>query len=234
MASGRPHRYAVAHLDEIERLPAFGIDSIWRPVRHHFGIEAFGINAYTADAAGKQVVEEHDELQGGAGGHQELYVVLSGRAAFTIEDEQLEAPAGTFVFLADPAARRGAVALEPGTTVLAIGGEPGRPYAVSAWEFAFRGLAKGGQEGAEIFAEGIARYPDRASLYYNLACMHSLDGDPGPALEALRQAIELNPEAREWAAVDEDFEELRGTDEFGDVIRGADADQDYRPDADPH
>jgi tetratricopeptide (TPR) repeat protein len=211
----------MTHIDEIERLPAFGMDSVWRPVRHHFGIEAFGINAYTADAAGKQVVEEHDELQGAAGGHQELYVVLSGRAAFTIEGEQHEARAGTLVFLGDPAARRSAIALEPGTTVLAIGGEPGHPYAVSAWEFAFRGLARGGQEGAEIFADGIARYPDRASLYYNLACMHALDGDRGPALEALRRAIELNPEARDWARADDDLSELRGSEGFDELVRGA-------------
>jgi hypothetical protein len=225
MAPQRPQRYAVAHIDQVERLPAFGIDSVWRPVRHHFGIEAFGINAYTADTAGTQVIEEHDELQA-AGGHQELYVVLSGSAAFTIDDDHLEAPAGTFVFLGDPSARRGAVALEPGTTVLAIGGEPGRPYAVSAWEFAFRGLAKGGQEGAEIFAEGISRYPDRSSLYYNLACMHALDGDPGPALEALERAIELSPEARNWAAADEDFEKLRGTEEFDELVGGGEPDED--------
>jgi hypothetical protein len=30
--------------------------------------------------------------------------------------------------------------------------------------------------------------------------MHALDGDPGPALEALQRAIELNPESRNWAA----------------------------------
>lgn len=220
MAPDKHHRYAVAHIDEIERLPAFGIDGVWRPVRHHFGIEAFGINAYTAEAGGDQVIEEHDELQGGAGGHQELYLVLSGSAAFTIDGEQLEARAGTLVFLGDPAARRGAVALEPGTTVLAIGGEPGRPYAVSAWEFAFRGLAKGGREGAEIFADGIARYPDRASLHYNLACMHSLDGDREQALEALRRAIELNPEARNWAASDDDFSGLRGSAEFDALLSG--------------
>jgi hypothetical protein len=190
-------------------------------VRHHFGIEAFGVNAYTADAAGTQVVEEHDELQGGAGGHQELYVVLSGSAAFTIDGERVEARAGTFVFLADPAARRGAVALEPGTTVLAIGGEPGRAYAVSAWEFAFRGLAKGGPEGAAIFAEGIRRYPSRASLHYNLACMHALDGNREPALQALARAIELNSEARRWAAADEDFSQLRGSEEFEALLRGA-------------
>jgi hypothetical protein len=219
MAAGSA-RYALAHVDDFERLSAFGEEAVWRPVRHHFGIEAFGVNAYTANAPGKRVLEEHDELgNGGAAGHQELYVVLSGMAAFTVDGDKFEARAGTFVFVGNPAVTRGAVALEAGTTVLAIGSTPGRPYAVSAWEFAFRGLAKGGSEGAEIFADGIARYPERASLPYNLACMYALDGDRDAALEALRDAIELNPEAREWAGEDEDLSSLRGSEEFDSLLR---------------
>jgi len=213
-------RYQVAHIDEIERLPAFGEQSVWRPVRHHLGITAFGVNAYTADGPGQRVVEEHDELgDSGAGGHQELYVVLSGRAAFTVDDDQFEAGPGTLVFLGDPGVTRGAVALEPDTTVLAIGGERGKPYAVSAWEYAFRGLAKGGHEGAEIFAEGIARYPERASLQYNLACMHALDGDRDAAIAALGHAIDINREARDWARDDDDLACLRGIDGFDALLR---------------
>src|SRR5215471_18964935 len=98
-------RFSVSHIDDIERLPAFGMDGIWRPVRHYFGIEAFGINAYTADRTGMHVIEEHDELEGGAGGHQELYVVMSGAAAFMIDGEEVQASAGTLVFLGDPSAR---------------------------------------------------------------------------------------------------------------------------------
>ena len=218
MNSSEQRPFSVARLDEIERLPAFGMDSVWRPVRHHFGIEAFGINAYTADSVGSQVIEEHDELQGGAGGHEELYIVLRGAAVFTIDGEKVEAPAATLVFVRDPAARRGAVTLEPETTVLVIGGEPGKPYSVSPWEFSFRGLAKGGSEGAQIFKDGIERYPDRASLHYNLACMHAIDGDHEPALQALSQAIDLNSEAREWAAGDEDFSALRGDEQFQALV----------------
>jgi hypothetical protein len=141
-------RYATAHLDDLDRLPAFGEDRVWRPVRHHFGIEAFGINAYTAEQAGRRVIEEHDELgESGAGGHNELYVVLTGRATFTVDGDELDAPAGTLVFTGEPAVRRGAVAAEPNTSVLAIGGRPGVPFTVSPWEYAFRGLAKSGAEG---------------------------------------------------------------------------------------
>jgi mannose-6-phosphate isomerase-like protein (cupin superfamily) len=214
-------RYAIAHLDDLERLPAFGLDGIWRPVRHHFGIEAFGINAYTADVAGQLVIEPHDELPtevSGAAGHQELYLVLSGSAVFTIDGDSVQAPAGTFVFLGDPAANRGAVASEPSTTVLAIGGVPGEPYQVSAWEYAFRGLALRGADGSAAFAEGLVRYPDKPSLYYNLACMHALDGERDAALEALERAVALEPKSREWAARDEDFASLRGDDRFNALV----------------
>jgi mannose-6-phosphate isomerase-like protein (cupin superfamily) len=212
-------RYATAHVDELDRLAAFGEHGVWRPVRHHFGIEAFGINAYTADQAGRRVVEEHDELgEAGVGRHQELYVVLSGRAAFTVDGNDFEAPAGTFVFLGDPAVRRGAVALEAGTTVLAIGGRPGQPYAVSPWEYSFRGLARRGCEGAAIFEEGAARYPENPSLPFNLACMHALDGDREAALEALRGAIAVDSKVRDWAAGDEDLTSLRGDERFEKLL----------------
>jgi hypothetical protein len=213
--------YQVSHLSQLERLPAFGEDGVWRPVRHHFGIEAFGINAYTGDAAGDGVIEEHTEDGGGAGGHQELYVVLTGAARFTVGEDDFEAPAGTFVFLSDPTLRRGAVAAAPDTTVLAVGGEPGQAYEVSPWEFAFLGLAKGGTAGVEHFEEGLARYPDRAKLHYNLACLHAREGRREDALSTLRRAIELDPAMRRAAADDEDFASLRGDADFQSVIAGA-------------
>jgi hypothetical protein len=66
--------YAVAHLDEIDEI-SDGREP-WRPIRHHFGISSFGINAWTSAAAGDRVINEHDESDDG---HEELYVVTSGR-----------------------------------------------------------------------------------------------------------------------------------------------------------
>ena len=105
----------------------------YRLMRRALGIKAFGVNAFTADAGG-ELIEEHDETGPNAGRHEELYVVIAGRARFTLDDATLDAPAGTLVFLPDPATRRYAVAEEPGTTVLAVGGKPGEAYEVSAWE----------------------------------------------------------------------------------------------------
>ena len=208
------------HVDELERLDAFGEQGVWRPVRHHFGIEAFGINAYTADRAGDRVIEEHDEIGGsGPGRHQELYIVLAGRATFTVDGDEVDAPAGTFVFIGEPDVRRGAVAAEGATTVIAIGGRPGEPFSVSPWEYSFFGLAKGGPEGVAVFEEGIARFPDSPSLPYNLACLRAREGDGAGAIAALRAAIALTARAREWAAGDADFDSLRGEPEFEALLR---------------
>ena len=124
--------YEAAHVDELDRLPVDkGLE--WRPIRRHFGIRAFGVNAYTAEKPGDWVVEEHTET---AHGHEELYVVVRGHARFTLDGEEFDAPAGTLVFLNDLKQRRSAIAQEAGTTVLAIGGRPGA-HEISSWEYIF-------------------------------------------------------------------------------------------------
>lgn len=122
--------YSVARLDEIPALASDLVEGQWLPVRYHFGITAFGCNAYVAREAGELIVEEHAE---GDDGHEELYVVLAGVARFTLDGEEREAGAGTLVFCERPTVRK-AIAAEPGTTVLAVGGFPGRAFEVSRWE----------------------------------------------------------------------------------------------------
>ncbi|HEX2045026.1 MAG TPA: hypothetical protein VHF23_05295 [Gaiellaceae bacterium] len=106
----------------------------WKPVRIHFGIRSFGTNAYVAHGAGDEVIGEHTETEESGTRHEELYYVAAGRATFTLDGEQVDAPAGTFLHVRDPAVRRSAVAREPGTTVLCFGGTPGEAFAVSPWE----------------------------------------------------------------------------------------------------
>src|ERR671928_24193 len=113
--------YAVAHLSEIDELNDGRAP--FRPVRHHFGITSFGVNAWTGHAAGDRLINEHDE----AGEDEELYVVQSGRATFELDGERVDAPAGTFVY-ARPGVKRTAYAEEPDTTILAVGGAPGEVY----------------------------------------------------------------------------------------------------------
>jgi hypothetical protein len=118
--------YRKATLDEMaaEQWPH------WIPVRHFFGIDAFGVNAYRAKD-GADAVPEHDET---ASGHVELYFVASGRARFTIDGETFEAPAGTFIYLEEPAATRSAQAAVDDTVVVAVGGPRGQAYEVLGWD----------------------------------------------------------------------------------------------------
>lgn len=126
--------WASARLDEIPSVTDSGLPE-WKPLRHHFGVRAFGVNAWFAREAGEQLIDDHDELQSdGSPGHEELYAITSGRATFTIGGERLDAPAGTIVFISDPALKRVAFAEDPNTTAIAIGGWPDRAFEPSAWE----------------------------------------------------------------------------------------------------
>jgi mannose-6-phosphate isomerase-like protein (cupin superfamily) len=124
--------YRIAHVSEVAT-PA-GVDpgeAPWRAVRSHFGVGSFGVSAYVAEAAGDQFTSEHTELDTR---HEELFFVASGRAALSIAGETVDAPAGTFVYISDPAVSRGARAVDAGTTLIVVGGEPGRSFEVSQWE----------------------------------------------------------------------------------------------------
>jgi hypothetical protein len=122
----------VSHLDEVEQVaePDPG-EYVWRPIRSHFGIRAFGVNAWIGRDPGDQVLEEHEET---GTGHQELYVVLAGRARFELDGERVDGGPGTLVFVEDPGVKRTAYAEEAGTTVLAVGAKPGETFTPSAWE----------------------------------------------------------------------------------------------------
>jgi hypothetical protein len=124
--------YRVAHVSEIVTPPREEPGKApWRAVRRHFDIGSFGIAAYTAEAAGELLTGDHTEVDTR---HEELFYVASGRAAIRVAGETVDTPAGTFVHVPDPEAVRGATALEPGTILLAVGGEPGKAFEVSPWE----------------------------------------------------------------------------------------------------
>jgi mannose-6-phosphate isomerase-like protein (cupin superfamily) len=108
-----------------------------KPVRHHLGISAFGVNGRIAHEAGQALVLPHDEREGGplgTDGHEELYVVLRGHAVFTIDGADVDAPAGTLVFVRDPAVVRSAIAREEGTAIIGVGAPPGRAFRPAPWE----------------------------------------------------------------------------------------------------
>ena len=206
---------SIARIEELEVYPIEGQEGLtWRPVRRYFDIQAFGVNAYTADLAGQRVVEEHRE----EGGHEELYVVVSGRAIFMLDGEENDAPAGTLVHC-PPGTPRDAVAAEPGTTVLGIGAKPGEVFKPSGWEWTFAGmslLSQGQEEAARReFDAGIEAYPDAWQGYYNLACVEAKLGNRDLALAQLRRAAEIDQAVvSKYAPEDEDFASLKDDPEF--------------------
>jgi tetratricopeptide (TPR) repeat protein len=210
--------YAIARLDEIEEQDD-GREP-WRPVRHHFGITSFGINAWTGRAKGDRIINEHDESDP-QDMSEELYIVTTGRAVFELDGERREAPAGTYVFV-EPAVKRTAFAEEPGTTIVSIGGVPGQAYEPSGWEVwaPVRNLYEEGNYEAVIERgrELIEANPQYSLPLYNLACCESLVGRKDDALAHLRQAVEKSDRLRVYAKEDSDFDAIRDEPAFREMI----------------
>jgi quercetin dioxygenase-like cupin family protein len=210
--------YEVVHVDELEELPITNPQGtfVLRPVRRRFGIMAFGTNAYTADT-GQRLLEEHFERDN----HQEMYVVLRGRATFTLGDDEVDAPAGTIVY-AQPGTRRGAVAAEDRTAVLAVGAKPGVVFEPSPWEDIFVANAyadKGDLEGGRaLMASALEKHPDAWQGLFNAACLEARVGDPERAFDYLKRSIELEPEAREYAQNDSDFDSIRDDPRYTSLV----------------
>ena len=203
-----------AHLDDIERRGR----SI--PVREHFGISAFGVNAFTPNEEGT-LINDHDEA---GSGQEELYVVLDGSATFEVDSETFEALAGTFVAVR-PESRRKAT----GTgTVLALGGKPGEAYQAldwgEAWPFHEESLTAYREQryadAVDAVRRGLEHSPDQPGLNFNYACFSSLAGEiDDRTFNHLRRSVELFPPFREQARTDEDLAAVRDDPRFDEALR---------------
>jgi mannose-6-phosphate isomerase-like protein (cupin superfamily) len=207
--------YAVSDLDRLERIPLG--EAAWRPVRRNLEVTGFGVNAYTAARAGTEVIEPHDETSAGAGGHEELYVVLSGAAEFEVDGERIDAPEGSLIRV-DVGVERSAKATLDDTTVLVLGGPPGTALPVSPFEYWYAAqgpYALGDYERAiEVASEGLSDYPRHPSLHYQLACFNALAGRSDAALDHLQTAVAGNPEIASWAPEDSDLDSIRSDSRF--------------------
>jgi len=203
----------LTHVDELDRIE-LPDGFVWRPVRRHFGIQAFGTNAYTLGASG-QIVEEHTEE---TLGHEEIYLVLRGHVRFAVGEDAHELGPGQLVFVQDPSLRRAAVALGEDAVVLAVGGKPGQPHEVSAWEYVFlaapHGRAGRHGEAKRVLEEGLEAKPGNPALLYNLACVEALAGEHDAALDHLEAAAAADDRFREYAQTDEDFASIRNDPRF--------------------
>ena len=168
------------------------------------------------------VIGEHDEVSGGAAEHEELYVVLSGKATFTVDGQTVEGPAGTIVFVRDPTVKRKAVADEAGTRILAVGAKRGEAFVPSPWErsapsfpLSHREGVRQGDRGAR---GGACRVSDDATVLYNLACAESMSGRTAEALEHLRRSVANGERFRELARTDTDFDPIRDEPGFAEIV----------------
>jgi tetratricopeptide (TPR) repeat protein len=201
--------YETARIADLERPDG------WSPIRRALGVAAFGINAWTAHEPGAEIISDHDEVPSG---HEELYVVVSGRATFTVDGDEIDGPTGTLVFVRDPAVKRAAVAAEADTTVLTVGARPGEAYRPRSWETNADALPlfeEGRfEELKQLLTEALDRYEDRGALLYNLACAEAHLGETDAALEHLATAIGERPDLAENAREDSDLDSIRSDPRF--------------------
>jgi hypothetical protein len=211
--------YVVAHLDAIEEFSDAGCH--YRPIRHHLGITAFGVTAWTAHAAGDRVINEHDE--GDPTADQELFLVLRGHALFEIDGDHVDAPAGTLVF-APPRTNRTATATQAATTIIAVEGTPGGAYDARGWELwaPLAPLYQAGKYGevADRLSDLVAASPQYPMLFFNLACCESRCGRTSDALDHLRRAIDMSAEFHASAQTDPDLDPIRQEPAFQQLING--------------
>ena len=218
MADSAQNTWKVTHLDE---LPRVANGSLWRPVRRQLGVTGFGINAYTAEEVGAELIEPHDETSPGSGRHEEVYLVVEGTARFRVADADLEAPTGTFVFV-PPGVHREATAGAAPTTVVVVGGRPGSALPVSPFEYWYAAepayQAGDFDEAVAIARAGLADYPDHPHLNYQLACYEARAGNADAALAHLEIASR-DERVPGWAADDDDFTSLRGDERFTRLLQ---------------
>jgi tetratricopeptide (TPR) repeat protein len=210
--------YVVTQLEDMEEV-SDGRCPV-RPVRSLMGVTSFGVNAWTGHNAGDRIINEHDEGDSGDS-QEELYLVQQGRATFELDGERIEAPAGTFVFV-QPKVKRTAFADEAGTTIVAMGGTPGKAYEPQGWEIwaPVTPLYSAGKydEAADLGRALLDEHPEYAGLYYNVACCESLAGRTEDAIEHLRAAIDRSKAFGSLAANDSDFDPIRDEPGFKELV----------------
>lgn len=211
-------KFQVANLSETQ-LPDSNAERSWWAIRSYFGIGSFGVNAWTVPDAGTNVINDHDEVDTG---HEELYVVVDGRATFTVDGEAIDAPKGTAVFVRDPATRRKAIAEDPETTVLAVGGRPGEVFTPSDWERSAPALAHFAaqeyEKAHELLMQVHREHPDDATALYNLACAESLLGRTDDAIGHLQQSLAHREHLRDLARTDTDLDPIRDDPRFSELV----------------
>jgi quercetin dioxygenase-like cupin family protein len=209
--------YSVIRFDSIGEIDDGGAP--YRPVRHHFGIASFGVSSFTGRKTGDRIINEHSEEDD----QEELYLVLQGRATFELDGERVDAPAGTLVF-AEPGVKRTAFAEEDGSTIVVVGGKPGKVYEVLGFEAwaPFHPLYEAGDyaEAADRARGVIEAYPEAFGAFFYLACCEARAGRVDDAARHLRHAIEQSERLRGLARRNSDLDSIRDRPEIAELLTG--------------
>ena len=208
--------YQILSLAEVGTAPHRGSELI--PVRHALGFRAAGVNAWKADTGG-QLIPPHEEDSGS----EELYVVVRGRARFTVGEEEADAPAGTLVFVPAEVFRT-AMAAENNTVVFVVGGWIGEAFQTGGWDsfaLANRYREEGRlDEARAVIEQLIAQQPDYWATSYNAGRLEALAGNADAAFEHLRRAKGLDSEGESAVFFREDspLDSLRDDPRFEELL----------------
>jgi mannose-6-phosphate isomerase-like protein (cupin superfamily) len=193
--------WTALRIEDVEAVPWRDTGLTWHPLRAALGLRAFGAGAFTAARQGQQLVEPHTETADGRG-HDELYVVLHGRARFVLDGAIVDAPAGTLVRVA-PGVHRSATAAEAPATLLAFGRPPDFEPAGGEWLDRARPFVRSDPERARrVLDEGARERPGSPAIAFGRALLASAEGDAPAARELLAQAIAAEPRLAQEAAAD--------------------------------
>lgn len=207
--------YSVTRFDAIDELDDGGAP--YRPVRQHFGIKSFGISTFTGRKSGDRIINEHSEEDD----QEELYVVLDGHATFELDGERVDAPAGTLVF-AEPGVRQTAFAEEDGTTVVVVGGKPGKAYEVLGFEVwaPFNPLYERGEYAAAADrARGtVEAHPEALGAFFCLACCEARAGRADEAARHLRHALDGSERLRGLVLRNPDLASITARPEIAELL----------------
>ena len=221
MPTATETNYAIAKIDELEAAPRIAPperadDGRKRfDVRRTLGITGFGVAAFSAPS-GADVIGEHDETLLGEAGQEELYIVTSGAATFEIDGETIDAPTGALVHVR-PAAKRKATANEDGTTILVVGGTPGKAYEPAPEEMGEAFAAYNAGDYEEALAKQlivVEKQPESPVAHFNVGCFAARAGHADQAIEALERAVTINDRIKELITTDEDLDSLREDERF--------------------
>jgi hypothetical protein len=209
--------YEILSLDDLDRVPYRGSGEVLRPLRQRLGFRPFGVNVWSAEAAGDKLIPPHEEESG----HEELYVVVRGSARFTVGEETSDALTGTLIHVR-AGTFRSATAAEANTMILVAGAKEGEAFSPGGWEdthIAFALLEAGDVAAGRAVMEARAVPAEYSwGRHYNLACYEAMAGETDAAFEHLRTALELNrDQVGNWLPHDTDLDPLRDDPRFEEL-----------------